>query len=139
MLIFVSGPHEGTRDNLHPVEGWGDVPETDRPLWSRYMVDHCPWFPGVGLMNFVAAGVVNGGTRAPKIWKDAAIALHRAGFTPMHYYVLAQLLRDERTRGRLNEDAHGHLFEEWFQAPFNSFRLYAPAWKPWVEGLKGAE
>ncbi|MGO2932498.1 hypothetical protein [Microbacterium sp.] len=139
MSISLVGSGAGAADDLNPAEGWGEVPEADRPLWSRYMVDHCPWFPGVTVMNFIAGGVMNGGTRAPKIWKDTAADLHRAGFTPMQYYLLAELLSGARKNGDLDESAHGHLFEQWFQGSPTFFRLAAEAWKPWLERLERAE
>lgn len=137
MSLSLIGP--GEADTLDPTDGWGEVPDADRPLWSRYMVDHLPWFPGVTAMNYVAPGVTNGGTRAPKIWKDTAQGLHRAGFTPMHYYLLAELVAAAWKNGDLDEDAHAHLFEQWFTGPFGSFRLEAEKWKPWLGRLARSE
>ena len=139
MSEFLVGPGAGGVDHLDPAEGWGEVPEADWPLWSRYMADHLPWFPGVTSMVFIARGVINGGTRAPKIWKNTAADLHRAGFTPMHYFLLAEMLSDMRKNGDLDEATHGHLFEQWFSGPHASFRLDAEAWKPWLERLERAE
>lgn len=112
MSFELIGP--GDPDPLDPSDGWGDVPVADRPLWSRYMVDHLPWFPGVTVMNLVVPGVMNGGTRAPRIWKDAARGLHAQGFTPLQYYLLATLLRQALAAGELDERIHAPLFEQWF-------------------------
>lgn len=139
MSLTIVGP--GEPDELDPTDGWGDVPDEDRPLWSRYMLDHLPWFPGITVMSFIAPGVVNGGTRAPRIWKDTARAVHAAGFTPIQYYLLAELLKEARERGDLNESAHGYLFEEWFtenRGPV-TFRLAPEAWRPWLDRLESAE
>lgn len=137
-LIYVAN---GANDHLDPSDGWGDVPQADRPLWSRYMVDHLPWFPGATIMNLMAPGVMNGGTRAPQIWKDAAQALHAIACTPLQYYVLAELLKDKYRNDELTQDEHGHLFEEWFterRGPV-TFKLAPAKWKPWVERVQRFE
>ncbi|WP_156761053.1 hypothetical protein [Microbacterium karelineae] len=131
----------GDRDDLDPHDGWGDVPEADRPLWSRYMIDHLPWFPGAVIMAHLAPGLLNGNTHAPKTWKDTARALHAAGFTPAQYYLLAELLKSEFTRGTLDIRAHAHLFELWpheRRGPIQ-FRLNAHAWAPWLERVAAGE
>lgn len=120
-------------------DGWGVVPENDRPLWSRYMLDYCPWFPGATIMTLISDGIINGGTRAPQVWKETAQELHSAGFTPIRYFLLAELLSGARKKGELDQEAHGHLFKQWYQDPFPAFRLEAEAWKPWLERLKQAQ
>lgn len=139
MSIHLVGPGDGGADDLDPTDGWGDVPEADRPLWSRYMLDHCPWFPGPTIMTLIAGGVVDGGTRAPQAWKEAAAELHSAGFTPIHYFLLAELLSGARKQGDLDEASHGHFFKQWFKEPFPAFRLDAEAWRPWLERLEQAQ
>ena len=135
-LIYVDS---GTDDNLDPADGWGDVPEADRPLWSRYMVDYMPWFPGAVIMNYIAPGVMNGGTRAPQIWKDAARALHAAGFTPADYYLLATLVTG-RFRNELDVRRHARLFELWpDEKRASNFRFTPSAWKPWLEKVRAGE
>lgn len=137
-LILVGS---GKSDELDPTDGWGDVPDADRPLWSRYMVDHLPWFPGVTVMNFIAPGVMNGGTRAPAVWKETARELHAVGFTPIQYYLLAELLKKARERGELDETIHAQFFTQWFtehRGPV-TFRLQPDSWKPWLDRLKHAE
>lgn len=136
--FLVSG---NATDDLDPSTGWGEVPLKDRPLWSRYMVDHLPWFPGVTLMARMAPGVMNGGTRAPRVWKQTAEELHKAGFTPADYYLLAELLMSADVQAELDEAEHGHLFHRWFDArrKFTTFRLAAEAWKPWLERLADGE
>ncbi len=128
-------------DDLDPTGGWGDVPKADRPLWSRYMVDHLPWFPGVTVMCFMAPGVMNGNTRAPEIWKQTAQDLHAAGFTPLSYYLLAELLKSKHHGSILDQTTHGHLFDTWFTAGDRptTFRLAATAWKPWLEHVADGE
>ena len=136
-LIVVGSEHN---DELHPDEGWGDVPVADRPLWSRYMVDHLPWFPGVTVMIHVAPGVMNGGTRAPQIWKDAARALHAAGFTPAEYYLLAELI--ESSIDTLDVNRHAQLFELWptdGERRPRAFRLNPVRWVPWLEKVRAGE
>lgn len=137
-LILVGS---GKSDDLDPTDGWGDVPEADRPLWSRYMIDYLPWFPGVTVMSFIAPGVVNGGTRAPRVWKDTARELHAAGFTPIQYYLLAELLKRVRERGELDEAIHAQFFKQWFTESHGpvTFRLQPESWKPWLDRLKRAE
>lgn len=135
-LIYVE---TGAHDDLDPDDGWGDVPEADRPLWSRYMVDYMPWFPGAVIMNYVAPGVMNGGTRAPQIWKDTAHALHAVGFTPADYYLLATLVRG-RFRTTLDVRRHAHLFELWpDEERVGNFRFTPSAWKPWLERVRAGE
>ncbi|MGY5764305.1 hypothetical protein ACXET9_03760 [Brachybacterium sp. DNPG3] len=127
-------------DALHPDHGWGDVPVADRPLWSRYMVDHLPWFPGAGAMSLMAPGVMNGGTRAPQAWKDAARALHAAGFTPAEYYLLAELLRSRINM--LDPARHALLFEQWptdGERRPRTFRLAPERWVPWLEEVRAGE
>lgn len=137
-LIYVDS---GNRDNLDPADGWGDVPEADRPLWSRYMVDHMPWFPGAVIMNYIAPGVMNGGTRAPQIWKDTARALHAVGFTPVDYYLLATLVTVRgRFRDELDVQRHAHLFELWpDEKRVGNFRFIPSAWTPWLEKVRAGE
>lgn len=72
-------------------------------------------------------------------WKDAAAELHSAGFTPIQYYLLAELLKAALKTGELSESAHGHLFKKWFEGRFSVFQLDAEAWKPWLERLATAE
>ncbi len=129
----------GTSDNVDPTDGWGEVPEADRPLWSRYMLDHCPAFPGATIMNFIAGSVVKGGTRVPQSWKDTAEELHNAGFSPIQYFLLAELLTGARKQGELQATLHGHLFKQWFGDPYPDFRLNADAWRPWLERLHQAQ
>ena len=138
MSVIVVG--SGETDGLHPVDGWGDVPFFDRPLWSRYMVDHLPWFPGVTVMVMIAPGVMNGNTRAPKVWKETAQALHAAGFFPVDYYLLAELIKSRLEL--LDESRHASLFEQW---PTDGkrhpriFRLNAMRWVPWLEKVRAGE
>ncbi|GAA1193740.1 MULTISPECIES: hypothetical protein [Brevibacterium] len=134
-----NGVGASTSNHRKPSDGWGAVPEDDRPLWSRYMLDYCPWFPGATVMTLIADGIVNGGTRAPQVWKETAQELHGAGFTPLRYFLLAELLSGARKKGELDEEAHGHLFKQWYQEPCPAFRLEAQAWKPWLERLKQAQ
>lgn len=129
----------GTSDNVDPTDGWGEVPEADRPLWSRYMLDHCPAFPGATIMTFIAGSVVKGGTRVPQSWKDTAAELHTVGFSPIQYFLLAELLTSARKQGELQETLHGHLFKEWFGDPYPDFRLNADAWRPWLQRLQNAQ
>jgi len=121
----------GGSDDLSPTEGWGAVPEGDRPLWSRYMLDYMPWFPGVTMMTFVAPGVLNGGTGAPLRWKRLAQRLHAVGFTPTDYYLLCQDLDVRRERGRLTEEAHGRFFDVWGRGRFWGFEPRTELWAPW--------
>lgn len=139
MSFELIGP--GDPDPLDPSDGWGDIPVADRPLWSRYMVDHLPWFPGVTIMNLMVPGVMKGGTRAPRIWKDAARGLHAQGFTPLQYYLLATLLRQALAAGELDERIHAPLFEQWFDERRSSttFRLAPSAWQPWLDRIANAE
>ena len=90
-------------------------------------------------MTLIADGIVNGGTRAPQVWKETAQELHSAGFTPLRYFLLAELLSGARKKGELDEAAHGYLFKQWYQDPFPAFRLEAQAWKPWLERLQQAQ
>lgn len=127
-------------DFLHPVEGWGDVPEADRPLWSRYMVEYLPWFPGITSMRYMAGGVMNGNTRAPKLWKETAQELHAAGFTPADYYLLSALL--ELESDLLDEERHAKLFIEWpkqITRRTRRFRLAVDQWVPWLEQVRAGE
>ncbi|MGO1266874.1 MAG: hypothetical protein ACTMIY_09615 [Microbacterium gubbeenense] len=138
MSLIVIGT-EGT-DELHPADGWGDVPVADRPLWSRYMVDHLPWFPGVTVMIHMAPGVMHGNTRAPQIWKDAARALDAAGFAPADYYLLAELLKSQIER--LDVNRHAPLFELWptdGERRPRTFRLNPVRWVPWLEKVHAGE
>lgn len=138
MSNFIDGEPEV--DGMTPSEGWGDVPVADRALWSRYMMDHLPWFPGALVMAHIAPGVMNGNTRAPQVWKDTARALHAVGFTPADYYLLAELLK-----GRLDAlDLHRHavLFEQWptdgTRRP-RIFRLNPTRWVPWLTEVRAGE
>ncbi|MTE23213.1 hypothetical protein [Microbacterium sp. ZXX196] len=130
----------GAADELHPADGWGDVPAADRPLWSRYLADHLPWFPGVSAMARLVPGVTNGGTRAPQLWKDTARSLHAAGFTPADYYLLAELLGSRIDA--LDVTRHAPLFELWptdgDRRP-RTFRLNARRWTPWLEAVRAGE
>ena len=130
----------GSIDELNSEDGWGDVPVTDRPLWSRYMVDHLPWFPGVIVMVHLAPGVMNGGTRAPQVWKDTARSLHAAGFAPADYYLLAELIKDRIDV--LDVHRHAALFDLWptdgTRGP-RVFRLNAGRWLPWLEDVRAGE
>ena len=103
------------------------------------MLDHCPAFPGATIMNFIAGSVVKGGTSVPQTWKDTAAELHSAGFSPLQYFLLAELLSSARKKGELQETAHGHLFKQWFGDYFPDFRLNAEAWRPWLERLHQAQ
>ncbi|MGO3660906.1 hypothetical protein [Microbacterium gubbeenense] len=137
--MFLISADFGASDKLDPVEGWGDVPEADRPLWSRYLLDYMPWFPGPVIMNYVAPGVTNGGTRAPHVWKDTARNLHAVGFTPADYYLLAVLMK-ECFGTQLDVQRHAHLFELWPDAKrAGMFRFTPSAWKPWLEKVRAAE
>lgn len=131
----------GAADEFDPTDGWGEVPEADRPLWARYMLDYCPQFLGPTIMTLIARGVVFGGTKIPEDWKETAAELHNAGFTPLHYYLLASLLSDKRRREELDEATHGYLFKKWYgnYPDFPDFRLDAEAWKPWLERIDRAE
>ncbi|MGF3054659.1 hypothetical protein ACQUSY_11980 [Microbacterium sp. YY-03] len=138
MSLIVIG-REGA-DELHPTDGWGDVPVADRPLWSRYMVDHLPWFPGVTVMNYVAPGVMNGNTRAPQIWKETARGLHAAGFTPADYYLLSELIMSSLETIDMNR--HAPLFELWPTSNERRpriFRLNPTRWVPWFEKVRAGE
>lgn len=115
------------------------MPEADRPLWSRYMIDYCPSFPGGMLMSAIDNSVKDITTRIPQVWKQTAAELHSAGFTPLRYYLLAELLADLRERNKLNQAAHGRLFRQWFKDPVPAFQLKAEGWKPWLERLNRAE
>lgn len=130
----------GEADGLHPVDGWGDVPVADRALWSGYMVDHLPWFPGVIVMCHMAPGVMNGNTRAPRVWKDTARALHAVGFTPADYYLLSELLKS--SIDELDVSRHARLFELWptsgERGP-RTFRLNPTRWAPWLEKVRAGE
>lgn len=138
MSHFLAGPTGS--DDLHPARGWGDVPIADRPLWSRYMVDHTPWFPGVTVMVHIAPGVLNGNTRAPRIWKDTAQALHAAGFTPAEYYLLSEII--ESRLDAFDVHRHAALFELWpterTRGP-RAFRLNPTRWVPWLERVRAGE
>lgn len=90
-------------------------------------------------MTLIARGVVYGGDRISQYWKDVAADLHDAGFTPIQYYLLANLLKDELERGKLDEAEHGYLFERWFGERYPDFVLLAEAWKPWLERLTRVE
>ena len=135
MSLFFSGSQGA--DKLHPVDGWGEVPVTDRKLWSRYMVDHLPWFPGVTVMVHIAPGVMGGNTRAPQIWKDAARALHAVGFTPADYYLLAELIKSRIET--LDVNRHAQLFEVWptggERGP-RTFQLNPELWVSWLDQVR---
>lgn len=139
MSQFLVSPDSA--DGLDPSDGWGEVPVEDRPLWSRYMVDHLPWFPGIAIMGLIAPGVANDHTRAPRVWRQTAQELHKAGFTPATYYLLAELLKSARFRDEIDETEHGHLFSSWFHQnkTIITFRLAAEAWKPWLERVAKGE
>ena len=139
MPVFQIAVADGGVEDFETTDGWGEVPEVDRPVWSRYMLDHCPWFPGATIVSFIASGVVNGGSRVPEVWKETAAELHSGGFTPLQYYLLAQLLSDKRRRNELDEATHGHLFKQWYKEGFPAFQLDAEAWKPWLERLVRAQ
>lgn len=82
---------------------------------------------------------MNGGTRAPQIWKDTARALHAAGFTPAEYYLLATLVHG-RFRTTLDVHRHAHLFELWpDEKRVGNFRFTPSAWKPWLEKVRAGE
>lgn len=127
---------DGSADDLSPTEGWGDVPPADRPLWSRYMLDYCPWFPGVTTMIFVAPGVLSGGTRAPRPWKDLAQKFHVAGFTPVDYYLLCQDLDLRLERGSLSEEAHGRFFATWGRGRQWGFVPRVELWSEWPRHVR---
>ncbi len=91
------GPCADGTHNPDPSAGWGDVHKADRPLWSRYMIDYCPSFPRGMLMSSIDNSVKDITTRIPQVWKQTAAELHSAGFTPLHYYLLAELLADLRS------------------------------------------
>lgn len=139
MFVFPVNPDAERADGRDPAEAWGEVPEADRYAWSRYMLDYCPLFPGASIMTFIARGVVNGGDHVPQVWKETAAELHEAGFTPLYYYLLAQLLSEKHRRNELDEAAHGHLFKQWYGDPFPDFRLDAKAWEPWVRRVVQSE
>ncbi len=139
MSDFPVDPAAGGIRKFAYVHGWGEVPKADRAVWSRYLVDFCPWFPGASLMTLIARGVIRGNDSIPQPWKDAAAELAGAGFTPLQYYLLAQLLSQKRRRGELNEADHGHLFKKWYEDVSPAFQLDADAWTPWLERLNRAE
>lgn len=132
-------PGSGGTDDRHIARKWSDVPEADRPVWARYMLDYCPWFPGATIMTLIASGVVGGGTHIPSQWQQVAVELHNAGFTPIQYFLLAELLSEARRRGDLDKASHGHLFKQWYGDYYPDFRLDAEAWKPWLERLEQAQ
>lgn len=121
----------GFSDDLSPTDWWGDVPDADRSMWSRYMLDYCPWFPGVTMMGLVAPGVLNGGTRAPRRWKQLAQRLVAVGFTPTDYYLLCQDLAIRLARDQITEERHGRLFDRWGTGRFWGFEPNATAWSCW--------
>jgi len=127
---------DGFADHLSLTEGWGDIPEQDRPLWSRYMLDYAPWFPGVAMMTFVAPGLLNGGASAPRQWKALAIRLHAVGFTPTDYYLLCQDLGLRLARQQLTEAEHGRFFEKWGPGRFWQFVPNVELWTPWPRHLR---
>lgn len=138
MSRYFADPGSHGADDFDPTDGWGEVPEADRPVWARYMLDHFPWFPGITIMSLVGDGMA-GRRTAFQQWKDAAAELHSLGFTPIQYYLLAELLKDALKRGELNASAHGHLFKKWFEGHFSILQLNAEAWKPWLDQLAEAE
>lgn len=123
-------------DDLSPTNGWGDVPESDRPRWSRYMVDYAPWFPGVTMMLSIAPGVLRGGTMVPRQWKDLARRLHDIGFTPTDYYLLCQDLELRLERQELTEAEHGRFFDRWGAGRFWQFVPNADLWAPWPQHVR---
>jgi len=123
-------------DDLSPRDGWGDVPESERAAWARYMLDFTPWFPGITMMTYVAPGIVGGGTAAPRAWKQLAARLHAAGFTPTDYYLLCQDLALRLEQGRLTEAAHGRFFDTWGSAWQWGFVPKADEWMPWPAHLR---
>lgn len=127
----------GETDGLHASDGWGDVPVEDRGLWSQYMLDHLPWFPGTFIMTQIYQGVTNGNTRAPQIWKDTARGLHAVGFTPADYYLLAEMLKHRLDW--LEVTHHAVLFEAWptsgERGP-RTFRLNPARWTSWLEVVR---
>lgn len=133
MSNYSFGPFAAVTKVPESADFWGSVPDADRPVWARYMLDHCPRFPGATAMNMIAAHVIEGGTGVPTDWQETAAELHSAGFTPIHYYLLADLLRDVRNENQLDEATRGHFFKEWYQERRPGFRLNAEAWKPWLE------
>lgn len=90
-------------------------------------------------MTGIENRVNHGSTQIPQVWKETAAELHSAGFTPIRYYLLAELLADLRERNKLDPAAHGRLFRQWFKEPVPAFQLRAEAWKPWPERLNRAE
>lgn len=136
MSIRRNNTGTGTSNNVDPGDGWGEVPEADRPLWSSYMLDHRPSLPAATIMAFIANSVVKGGTGVPQTWKDTAAELHNAGFSPIQYFLLAELLSDARKQGELQVDVHGHLFKQWPGGSRPGFRLNAEAWRPWLQCLQ---
>ncbi|MGI6879724.1 hypothetical protein [Microbacterium sp. gxy059] len=122
-----------------PDASWGDVPEADRPLWSRYLLDHLPRRNGPLILSYIARGIVGGGTNAPDSWRQAARDLHAVGFTPLEYYLLCEILRSTRLRRELHPRDHAHLFELWPVDEPNrlpAYRLNAEAWRPWLEKVR---
>ena len=132
-LITASGS-----DDLSAATGWGDVPPADRAAWSRYMLDYCPWFPGITMMlSFVAPGILAGGSGAPLPWKEYARSLHVAGFAPADYYLLCQELELRLVKGGLVEAEHGDLFEKWGnETPYWGFALLPSVAEIWLLHLR---
>lgn len=136
MSEMTSAPRRAEAPDPH--DGWGDVPVADRPRWTRTFIDHLPWFPGVAMFALCPPGVTDGRASAPPIWKDAAKALHAAGFAPADYYLLAELLASRLDL--LDADRHSGLFELWpTDARFRSFRLRPARWVPWLEAVRAGE
>ncbi|GAB3653076.1 hypothetical protein GCM10027591_09800 [Zhihengliuella somnathii] len=130
------------QDTLSPHEGWGEIPASERPLWTRYLTTHLPWFPGrTGMALTVQHLAATDGLGAPALWKRHARDLHAAGFNPLQFYVLAQVVREALERGRLDPARHGHLFEHWPESSRGPlvFRLAAHEWEPWLRHVRDGE
>ena len=91
-------------------------------------------------MLWMAPGVMHGRTRAPRVWKADARAVHAAGFTPADYYLLAELITGSIEK--LDAERHERLFTQWpksYSRNLRVFRLQAEAWMPWLEKVRAGE
>lgn len=105
--------------------GWGTIPEAERVVWARYMLEYPPGSPGPYAMGKISALVLRGVLDVPQRWPKFAAALHAVGFTPLEFYILSQDLSILRLRDRLPEESRPDLFQIDMLA--GSYTAYDPA------------
>ncbi|MBG6084456.1 hypothetical protein [Zhihengliuella flava] len=118
---------------------WGEIAESERPLWVRYFSAHPPSPQNCGAATPTARGVdPTSGRAVPSSWARNARQLSAAGFTPLQFYVLAQVIAEAFEHGQLAPGRHRHLFERWPAANHGplAFRLCAEEWTPWLAQVR---